>query len=169
MTPFDIRVGQGYDVHALVPGRKLILGGVDIPHDRGLLGHSDADALLHAITDALFGAAGLGDIGRHFPDTDARFAGADSRVLLREAARRVREAGYEIGNVDATVIAQAPKLAPHVGGMVANLAEDLGLPPASCNVKAKTNEKLGFEGRKEGIVAQAVVLIWRGTITQQQD
>lgn len=169
MTPFDIRVGQGYDVHALVPGRKLILGGVDIPHDRGLLGHSDADALLHAITDALFGAAGLGDIGRHFPDTDARFAGADSRVLLREAARRVREAGYEIGNVDATVIAQAPKLAPHIGAMVANLAEDLGLPSASCNVKAKTNEKLGFEGKQEGIVAQAVVLIWRGTIANTQD
>ncbi|MDF3880955.1 2-C-methyl-D-erythritol 2,4-cyclodiphosphate synthase [Cupriavidus basilensis] len=169
MTPFDIRVGQGYDVHALVPGRKLILGGVDIPHDRGLLGHSDADALLHAITDALFGAAGLGDIGRHFPDTDARFAGADSRVLLREAARRVREAGYEIGNVDATVIAQAPKLAPHIGAMVANLAEDLGLPSASCNVKAKTNEKLGFEGKQEGIVAQAVVLIWRGTIASTQD
>ncbi|MBB1630225.1 MULTISPECIES: 2-C-methyl-D-erythritol 2,4-cyclodiphosphate synthase [Cupriavidus] len=169
MTPFDIRVGQGYDVHALVPGRKLILGGVDIPHDRGLLGHSDADALLHAITDALFGAAGLGDIGRHFPDTDPRFAGADSRVLLREAARRVREAGYEIGNVDATVIAQAPKLAPHIGAMVANLAEDLGLAAASCNVKAKTNEKLGFEGRQEGIVAQAVVLIWRGTIVSPQD
>ncbi|GAB7548609.1 2-C-methyl-D-erythritol 2,4-cyclodiphosphate synthase [Cupriavidus sp. 8B] len=169
MTPFDIRVGQGYDVHALVPGRKLILGGVDIPHDRGLLGHSDADALLHAITDALFGAAGLGDIGRHFPDTDPRFAGVDSRVLLREAARRVREAGYEISNVDATVIAQAPKLAPHIGAMVANLAEDLGLPAASCNVKAKTNEKLGFEGRQEGIVAQAVVLIWRGTIVSPQD
>ncbi|WP_420993875.1 2-C-methyl-D-erythritol 2,4-cyclodiphosphate synthase [Cupriavidus sp. 30B13] len=169
MTPFDIRVGQGYDVHALVPGRKLILGGVDIPHDRGLLGHSDADALLHAITDALFGAAGLGDIGRHFPDTDERFAGADSRVLLREAARRVREAGYEIGNVDATVIAQQPKLAPHIGAMVANLAEDLELPPSSCNVKAKTNEKLGFEGRQEGIVAQAVVLIWRGAIAPPQD
>ncbi|WP_454720984.1 MULTISPECIES: 2-C-methyl-D-erythritol 2,4-cyclodiphosphate synthase [Cupriavidus] len=169
MTPFDIRVGQGYDVHALVPGRKLILGGVDIPHDRGLLGHSDADALLHAITDALFGAAGLGDIGRHFPDTDARFAGADSRVLLREAAKRVREAGYEIGNVDATVIAQQPKLAPHIGAMVANLAEDLGLPASNCNVKAKTNEKLGFEGRQEGIVAQAVVLVWRGAITSPQD
>jgi 2-C-methyl-D-erythritol 2,4-cyclodiphosphate synthase len=122
LNPFDIRIGQGYDVHALVPGRKLILGGVDIPHDRGLLGHSDADALLHAVTDALFGAAALGDIGRHFPDTDPNFAGADSRVLLREAARRVREAGYEIGNVDATVIAQKPKLAPHIGGMVANLA-----------------------------------------------
>ncbi|MGY8526943.1 2-C-methyl-D-erythritol 2,4-cyclodiphosphate synthase [Paracidovorax citrulli] len=161
MMPFDFRVGQGYDVHALVPGRPLILGGVTIPHDRGLLGHSDADALLHAITDALFGAAGLGDIGRHFPDTDPAFAGADSRALLREAVRRVRRAGYAVGNVDATVIAQAPKLAPHIGAMVANLAEDLGIPAGRCNVKAKTNEKLGFEGRQEGIVAQAVVLIWR--------
>jgi 2-C-methyl-D-erythritol 2,4-cyclodiphosphate synthase len=161
LNPFDIRVGQGYDVHALVPGRKLILGGVDIPHDRGLLGHSDADALLHAVTDALFGAAGLGDIGRHFPDTDAQFKGADSRVLLRECAKRVRAAGYEIGNVDATVIAQQPKLAPHITGMVTNLAEDLGIDPTRCNVKAKTNEKLGFEGRQEGIVAQAAVLIWR--------
>lgn len=123
MNPFDFRVGQGYDVHALVAGRKLILGGVEIPHDRGLLGHSDADALLHAVTDALFGAAALGDIGRHFPDTDPDFAGADSRVLLREAARRVREAGFEIGNVDATVIAQKPKLAPHIAGMVQNLAD----------------------------------------------
>jgi 2-C-methyl-D-erythritol 2,4-cyclodiphosphate synthase len=169
MTPFDIRVGQGYDVHALVPGRKLVLGGVDIPHDRGLLGHSDADALLHAVTDALFGAAALGDIGRHFPDTDARFAGADSRVLLREAVKRVREAGFEVANVDATVIAQAPKLAPHIPAMVANLAEDLGMPVTRCNVKAKTNEKLGFEGRQEGIVAQAVVLLWRGSIVAPQD
>lgn len=169
MMPFDIRVGQGYDVHALVPGRKLVLGGVEIPHDRGLLGHSDADALLHALTDALFGAAGLGDIGRHFPDTDPRFAGADSRVLLREAVRRVREAGFEIGNVDATVIAQAPKLAPHIGTMVARIAEDLGIAASRCNVKAKTNEKLGFEGRQEGIVAQAVVLLWRGTIATPQD
>lgn len=169
MMPFDIRVGQGYDVHALVPGRKLVLGGVEIPHDRGLLGHSDADALLHAITDALFGAAALGDIGRHFPDTDPAFAGADSRALLREAVRRVREAGYEVGNVDATVIAQAPKLAPHIGAMVANLAEDLGIATGRCNVKAKTNEKLGFEGRQEGIVAQAVVLLWRGAIVAPQD
>ncbi len=169
MMPVDIRVGQGYDVHALVPGRKLILGGVHIPHDRGLLGHSDADALLHAITDALFGAAGLGDIGRHFPDTDPQFAGADSRVLLREAARRVREAGYEIGNVDASVIAQQPKLAPHIPGMVANIAADLGVPTGRCNVKAKTNEKLGFEGRQEGIVAQAAVLVWRGAAAGAQD
>lgn len=169
MMPLDVRVGQGYDVHALVPGRKLVLGGVEIAHDRGLLGHSDADALLHAITDALFGAAGLGDIGRHFPDTDPAFAGADSRALLREAVRRVREAGYEVGNVDATVIAQAPKLAPHIGAMVANLAEDLGVAVARCNVKAKTNEKLGFEGRQEGIAAQAVVLLWRGAIVAPQD
>lgn len=169
MMPFDIRVGQGYDVHALVPGRRLVLGGVEIPHDRGLLGHSDADALLHAITDALFGAAGLGDIGRHFPDTDARFAGADSRVLLREAVRRVREAGFEVGNVDATVIAQAPRLAPHVGAMVACIAEDLGIPVGRCNIKAKTNEKLGFEGRQEGIVAQAAVLLWRGNLAAPQD
>lgn len=169
MMPFDIRVGQGYDVHALVPGRKLVLGGVQIPHDRGLLGHSDADALLHAVTDALFGAAALGDIGRHFPDTDPAFAGADSRALLREAVRRVREAGYEIGNVDATVIAQAPKLAPHIAAMVANLAQDLGIAVGRCNVKAKTNEKLGFEGRQEGIVAQAAVLLWRGAIVAPQD
>ncbi|CBJ37847.1 2C-methyl-D-erythritol 2,4-cyclodiphosphate synthase [Ralstonia solanacearum CMR15] len=167
MNWMDIRIGQGYDVHALVEGRKLILGGVEIPHTRGLLGHSDADALLHAITDALFGAAGLGDIGRHFPDTDPAFAGADSRVLLREAVRRVREAGYDVGNVDATVIAQKPKLAPHVPGMVTNLAADLGIAPGRCNVKAKTNEKLGFEGREDGIVAQAAVLIYRTDAAEQ--
>ncbi|MDC6177841.1 2-C-methyl-D-erythritol 2,4-cyclodiphosphate synthase [Ralstonia solanacearum] len=167
MNWMDIRIGQGYDVHALVEGRKLILGGVEIPHTRGLLGHSDADALLHAITDALFGAAGLGDIGRHFPDTDPAFAGADSRVLLREAVRRVREAGYAVGNVDATIIAQRPKLAPHVAGMVANLAADLGIASGRCNVKAKTNEKLGFEGREEGIVAQAAVLIYRTEAAEQ--
>ncbi|ALF88394.1 MULTISPECIES: 2-C-methyl-D-erythritol 2,4-cyclodiphosphate synthase [Ralstonia solanacearum species complex] len=167
MNWMDIRIGQGYDVHALVEGRKLILGGVEIPHTRGLLGHSDADALLHAITDALFGAAGLGDIGRHFPDTDPVFAGADSRVLLREAVRRVREAGYAVGNVDATIIAQRPKLAPHVAGMVANLAADLGIASGRCNVKAKTNEKLGFEGREEGIVAQAAVLIYRTEAAEQ--
>ena len=165
----NIRIGEGWDIHALVEGRPLVLGGVTIPHTHGLLGHSDADALLHAVTDALFGAAALGDIGRHFPDTDAQFAGADSRLLLREAARRVREAGYEIGNVDATVIAQAPKLAPHIGAMVANLAQDLGLAPGRCNVKAKTNEKLGFEGRQEGIVAQAAVLVWRASVTGAQD
>jgi 2-C-methyl-D-erythritol 2,4-cyclodiphosphate synthase len=159
MNPLDIRVGQGYDVHALVPGRKLIIGGVHIPHDRGLLGHSDADVLLHAVTDALLGGAGLGDIGRHFPDTDPQFAGADSRVLLREAAARVRRAGYMVGNVDATVIAQAPRLAPHIAGMVANIAEDLQIAPGRVNVKAKTNERLGFLGRQEGIVAEAVLLL----------
>jgi 2-C-methyl-D-erythritol 2,4-cyclodiphosphate synthase len=161
MIPFDVRIGQGYDVHALVAGRPLILGGVTIAHDKGLLGHSDADALLHAITDALFGAAGLGDIGRHFPDTDPSFSGADSRALLREAAARVRAAGYSIGNVDATIIAQAPKLAPHVGGMVENIAHDLGLAVERVNVKAKTNEKLGYLGRQEAIEAQAVALLLR--------
>jgi len=158
----DFRIGQGYDVHALVPGRPLIIGGVTIPYDRGLLGHSDADVLLHAITDALFGAAALGDIGRHFPDTDERFAGANSRVLLRECARRLKEAGFAIANVDSTVIAQAPKLAPHIDAMRANIAEDLGLPIERVNVKAKTNEKLGYLGRGEGIEAQAAALVVRG-------
>ncbi|HEX8957988.1 MAG TPA: 2-C-methyl-D-erythritol 2,4-cyclodiphosphate synthase [Burkholderiaceae bacterium] len=161
MTLPPFRIGQGYDCHVLVQGRPLILGGVTIPHKSGLLGHSDADALLHAITDALFGAAGLGDIGRHFPDTDPQFAGADSRVLLREAARRVREAGYAIGNVDATIIAQQPKMAPHIAHMVANIAADLDLAPECVNVKAKTNEKLGFLGREEGIATEAVALIYR--------
>jgi 2-C-methyl-D-erythritol 2,4-cyclodiphosphate synthase len=155
------RIGQGYDCHVLVQGRPLILGGVTIPHKTGLLGHSDADALLHAVTDALFGAAGLGDIGRHFPDTDSEFAGADSRVLLREAAKRVREAGYAVGNVDATIIAQAPKMAPHIAHMVANIAADLGIAPQCVNVKAKTNEKLGYLGREEGIATEAVALIYR--------
>lgn len=155
------RIGQGYDCHALVPGRKLIIGGVDIPHITGLLGHSDADVLLHAVTDALFGAAGLGDIGRHFPDTDARFKGADSRVLLKEAGRRVAEAGYLVGNVDATVIAQAPKMAPHIVRMVEHIAADLGIEPGQVNVKAKTNEKLGYLGREEGIAAEAIVLLYR--------
>ena len=153
------RIGQGYDCHALVPGRPLIMGGVNIPHRAGLLGHSDADVLLHAITDALFGAAALGDIGKHFPDTDERFRGADSRVLLREAGKRVREAGYEIGNIDATIIAQQPKMAPHLPGMVANIAKDLGLAADQVNLKAKTNERLGWEGREEGIAAQAVALL----------
>ena len=157
----DYRIGQGYDVHALVPGRPLIIGGVTVPYERGLLGHSDADVLLHAITDALFGAAALGDIGRHFPDTDTRFAGADSRVLLRECAARVAQAGFAIQNVDSTVIAQAPKLAPHIDAMRANIAEDLGLPITRVNVKAKTNEKLGYLGRGEGIEAQAAVLLAR--------
>jgi 2-C-methyl-D-erythritol 2,4-cyclodiphosphate synthase len=153
------RVGQGYDCHALVPGRKLIIGGVDIAHTSGLLGHSDADVLLHAITDALFGAAGLGDIGRHFPDTDKQFAGADSRVLLREAGARVRQAGYSIGNVDATIIAQAPKMAPHIARMEEHIAADLGLETDRVNVKAKTNERLGYLGREEGIAAEAIVLV----------
>ncbi|MEY4021317.1 MAG: hypothetical protein RI960_329 [Pseudomonadota bacterium] len=153
------RIGQGYDCHALVPGRALIIGGVKIPHRLGLLGHSDADVLLHAITDALFGAAGLGDIGRHFPDTDPNYAGADSRTLLKDAGRRVREAGYEIGNIDATLIAQAPKMAPHIPAMISHIAVDLDLDPEQVNIKAKTNERLGWEGREEGIGAQAIVLI----------
>jgi 2-C-methyl-D-erythritol 2,4-cyclodiphosphate synthase len=154
------RIGQGYDCHALVEGRKLIIGGVTIPHVTGLLGHSDADVLLHAITDALFGAAALGDIGRHFPDTAVEFAGADSRVLLREAAKRVAAAGFAIGNVDATIIAQKPKMAPHIAGMVANIAADLGVSVGQVNIKAKTNEKLGYLGREEGIAAEAVALIY---------
>ncbi len=153
------RIGEGWDTHALVPGRKLIIGGVDIPFDRGLLGHSDADVLLHAITDALLGAAGLGDIGRHFPDTDARFKGADSVVLLTEAALRVREQGYQIGNVDSTVIAQAPKLAPHIDAMRRRIAQALELAPDSVNVKAKTAEKMGPVGEGLSIEARAVVLL----------
>ncbi|GGY78669.1 2-C-methyl-D-erythritol 2,4-cyclodiphosphate synthase [Pseudoduganella plicata] len=153
------RIGQGYDSHRLVEGRKLILGGVEIAHDKGLLGHSDADALLHAVTDAILGAAALGDIGRHFPDTAVEFAGADSRVLLREAVRRVRETGYDIGNVDATIIAQRPKMAPHIATMVENIAADLGVTPNQVNVKAKTNEKMGYLGREEGINAEAVALL----------
>lgn len=148
MNWMDIRIGQGYDVHALVEGRKLILGGVEIPHTRGLLGHSDADALLHAITDALFGAAGLGDIGRHFPDTDPAFAGADSRVLLREAVRRVREAGYAVGNVDATIIAQRPKLAPHVAGMVANLRPTWASRPDVATSRRRPTRSWGSRGAK---------------------
>lgn len=159
--PLPFRIGQGYDCHRLVEGRKLILGGVDIPHHLGLLGHSDADALLHAITDAILGAAALGDIGKHFPDTDAEFKGADSRVLLREAARRVKATGYDIGNIDATIIAQQPKMAPHIPGMVANIAADLGVSIGQVNVKAKTNEKMGYLGREEGINADAVALLIR--------
>jgi 2-C-methyl-D-erythritol 2,4-cyclodiphosphate synthase len=157
----DYRIGQGYDVHALVTGRRLIIGGVEIPHPTGLLGHSDADALLHAITDAILGAAGLGDIGRMFPDSDDRWRGADSRMLLREAMAAVRTAGWRVGNVDATVVAQAPKIAPHVGAMAVNIAEDLGIAAGCVNVKGKTHERLGFEGRQEGIVAQAVALLVR--------
>jgi 2-C-methyl-D-erythritol 2,4-cyclodiphosphate synthase len=155
----DYRIGQGYDVHALVPGRRLVLGGVEIPHPAGLLGHSDADVLLHATTDAILGAAGLGDIGRMFPDTDERWRGADSRMLLREAMAAVRAAGWRVGNIDATVVAQAPKIAPYVGAMAVNIAEDLGIAPGCVNVKGKTHERLGFEGRQEGIVAQAVALL----------
>ena len=158
---FNIRVGEGWDVHQLVAGRKLILGGVEVPHTTGLLGHSDADVLLHAITDALFGAAGLGDIGRHFPDTDAQFRGADSAVLLGEAARRVRATGWEIGNVDSTVIAQAPKLAPHIPAMCLRIAQVLGLAPDQVNVKAKTAEKLGPVGEGRAMEARAVVLLHR--------
>ncbi|HVZ43150.1 MAG TPA: 2-C-methyl-D-erythritol 2,4-cyclodiphosphate synthase [Ramlibacter sp.] len=154
-----LRVGEGSDIHALVPGRRLVLGGVEIPFERGLLGHSDADALLHAITDALLGAAGLGDIGRHFPDTDLRFKGADSTVLLREAAERVRAAGWEIANVDSTVLAQAPRLAPHIDAMRARIAETLHLEAAQVNVKAKTGERLGPVGQGQGIEARAVVLL----------
>jgi 2-C-methyl-D-erythritol 2,4-cyclodiphosphate synthase len=155
------RVGQGFDVHALVDGRPLVLGGVTIPYARGLLGHSDADALLHAIADALLGAAALGDIGRHFPDTDSAFAGVDSRVLLREVAQRVRATGFTIGNVDATIVAQAPKMAPHIPAMVEHIAADLGIARDCVNVKAKTAERLGAIGRGEGIATQAVAMVWR--------
>jgi 2-C-methyl-D-erythritol 2,4-cyclodiphosphate synthase len=155
----DIRVGEGWDVHALVAGRPLILGGVRIPHTHGLLGHSDADALLHAITDALLGAAGLGDIGRHFPDTDPAFAGADSAVLLAEAARRVREAGWTVGNVDATIVAQAPKMAPHIPAMRERIAQVLGLGAERVNVKAKTAEKMGPVGEGRAIETRAVCLL----------
>ena len=153
------RIGQGFDVHALVPGRKLVIGGVEIPFERGLEGHSDADVLLHAITDAVLGAAALGDIGRHFPDTDPHFRNADSRLLLRAAARTVHEAGWVVVNVDATIIVQAPKMAPHIAQMVKNIAADLGIAPGHMNVKAKTTERLGFTGRGEGIAAEAVVLL----------
>ena len=154
-----LRIGEGWDVHALAPGRKLRIGGVEIPFERGLLGHSDADVLLHAITDALLGAAGLGDIGRHFPDTDEQFRGADSLVLLTEAARRVREKGLRIGNVDSTVIAQAPRLAPHVDAMRERIAAALDVGAALVNVKAKTAEKLGPVGQGLAIEARAVVLL----------
>jgi len=159
VTNIPFRIGQGFDVHALVPGRPLIIGGVTIPFPRGLLGHSDADVLLHAITDALLGAAGLGDIGRLFPDTDERHAGADSRVLLREAFARVRECGWAVVNIDATVICTAPKILPHAPAMVGNIAADLQMDPAAINIKGKTTEKLGFTGRGEGIAAQAVALL----------
>lgn len=155
----NIRIGEGWDVHALVPGRKLILGGVEIPHAAGLLGHSDADVLLHAITDAVLGAAGLGDIGRHFPDTDAQFKGADSSVLLAEAMRRVRAQGWELVNVDSTIVAQAPKLAPYMAAINASVAKALGVQTEQVNVKAKTAEKLGPVGMGQSIEARAVALL----------
>ncbi|MDD2721057.1 MAG: 2-C-methyl-D-erythritol 2,4-cyclodiphosphate synthase [Gallionella sp.] len=154
-----MRIGQGFDVHQLVAGRRLIIGGVDIPYEKGLLGHSDADVLLHAICDALLGAAGLGDIGRHFSDTDAKFKNIDSRILLRETLHLVRAQGYRVGNVDTTIIAQAPKMAPHIHLMQANIAADLRVEKGAVNVKATTTEKLGYTGRGEGIAAQAVVLL----------
>ena len=156
-----MRIGQGSDIHALVEGRKLIIGGVDIPHERGLLGHSDADVLVHAVIDALLGAAALGDIGRHFPDTDPRYAGADSRVLLRATRELLAAQGWRIVNIDSTISAQRPKMAPHIPQMTANLADDLGLPADCVGVKAKTAERLGFVGREEGIATAAVALIER--------
>jgi 2-C-methyl-D-erythritol 2,4-cyclodiphosphate synthase len=158
-----LRIGEGWDIHAVVAGRPLMLGGVRVPHTHGLLGHSDADALLHAITDALFGAAGLGDIGRHFADTDPAFAGADSHALLREAARRVVAAGWQIVNIDSTIVAQAPKMAPHIPAMVLRIADALGLAPDCVNVKAKTAEKMGPVGEGRAIEARAVCLLVRPT------
>jgi len=159
-----MKVGQGFDVHALVTGRALIIGGVTIAFEKGLDGHSDADVLLHAVCDALLGAAALGDIGRHFPDTDSRYKGADSRVLVREVARLLRDDGYHVVNVDSTIIAQAPRMASHIPAMIANIAADLGIDRGRVNVKAKTTERLGFTGRGEGIAAEAIALIeWRQT------
>jgi len=157
----NFRIGEGWDTHALVPGRALVIGGVHIPHSMGLLGHSDADVLLHAITDAILGAAGLGDIGRHFPDTDAQFCGADSAVLLAEAARRVRAAGWRLGNVDSTVVAQAPRLAAHIPGMRECIAKALQVEPDQVNVKAKTAERLGPVGQGLAMEARAVALIYK--------
>lgn len=161
MTLPAIRVGEGWDTHALVTGRPLVLGGVTIPHTHGLLGHSDADALLHAITDALLGAAGMGDIGRHFPDTDPQFKGADSIVLLKEAARRVFDAGWQIGNVDATIVAQTPKMAPHIPLMRERISQALDLAPDAVNVKAKTAEKMGPVGEGLAMEARAVCLLYQ--------
>ncbi len=157
-----MRIGQGFDVHALVDGRKLIIGGVTIPYARGLAGHSDADVLLHAICDALIGAAGLGDIGRHFPDTDPRYQGIDSRELLRTVVQLLHQNEFTVGNVDATIIAQAPKMAPYIAAMRANIAADLGVAENCINIKAKTAERLGLVGRGEGIVAEAVALLMQG-------
>ena len=157
-----MRIGQGFDVHALVTGRALIIGGVKIAFEKGLDGHSDADVLLHAVCDALLGSAALGDIGRHFPDTDARYKGADSRVLLREVAKLLSDGGFHVINLDSTIIAQAPRMAPHIPAMVANIATDLGIESGRFNVKAKTTERLGFTGRGEGIAAEAIALVeWR--------
>ena len=160
-----IRVGQGYDVHPLVSGRKLVLGGVVIPHAKGLDGHSDADALIHAVCDACLGAAALGDIGKHFPDSDGQYRNIDSRVLLRRVREAIDQAGWRVGNVDATIIAQAPRLAPHIPAMAANIALDLEVAASAVNVKATTTERLGFIGREEGIAAQAVVLLERKPAT----
>lgn len=157
-----MRIGQGFDVHALVTGRALIIGGVTIPFEKGLDGHSDADVLLHAVCDALLGAAALGDIGRHFPDTDSRYKGADSRALLREVAKLLGDGGFHVINLDSTIIAQAPRMSPHIPAMVANIAADLGIEPGRINIKAKTTERLGFTGRGEGIAAEAIALVeWR--------
>lgn len=160
----NFRIGEGWDTHALVEGRKLILGGIEIPHDKGLLGHSDADVLLHAITDAILGAAGLGDIGRHFPDTAVEFKGADSFILLQEAARRVREKGWEFGNIDSTVIAQKPKLAPHIPAMQQRIAQALGIALDQVNVKAKTAEHMGPVGELKAMEANAIALIYQAKI-----
>jgi 2-C-methyl-D-erythritol 2,4-cyclodiphosphate synthase len=154
-----MRIGQGYDVHALVAGRKLVIGGVEIAHSKGLAGHSDADVLLHAICDALLGAAALGDIGMHFPDSQPQYSDIDSRELLRSVAKKVAAAGFRIVNVDSTIVAQAPRMAPHIAKMIGNIAADLGLKPAAVSVKATTTEKLGYLGREEGIAAQAIALI----------
>lgn len=161
MSGMTMRVGEGWDTHALVTGRPLILGGITVPHTHGLLGHSDADALLHAITDALFGAAGLGDIGRHFPDTDPAFKGADSAQLLSEAVRRVRADGWQIANVDSTIVAQAPKMAPHIPAMRERIAQLLGLETQAVNVKAKTAEKMGPVGEGRAIETRAVCLLYK--------
>jgi 2-C-methyl-D-erythritol 2,4-cyclodiphosphate synthase len=154
-----MRIGQGFDTHALVAGRRLVIGGVDIPHEKGLAGHSDADVLIHAVCDALLGAAGLGDIGAHFPDSEPRYKDADSRKLLIEMRQLVESRGFRVANVDATIIAQAPRMAPHIPAMRANLATDLGIAVDAVNVKAKTTEKLGFVGRGEGIAAEAIALL----------
>jgi len=154
-----MRIGQGFDVHAFAAGRKLVIGGVEIPYARGLEGHSDADVLLHAICDALLGAAGLGDIGQHYPDTDSKYHDIDSRALLRDVAKKLKAQKFKIVNIDATIVAQEPRMAPHVPRMIGNIAKDLGVKPASINIKATTTEQLGFIGREEGIAAQAIALL----------